>query len=315
MQNWQPSAKIQTLKQRASIVNQIREFFTKRNYLEVETPYLSRYGVSDPYIKNIKTQVDNERFYLQTSPEYHMKRLLSYQSGAIFQISRVFRDDEIGRYHNPEFSLLEWYHLGIDHHGLIAETSQFLQEILHCKALVKITYKDIFLKVCKMDPFTADIQEFKNVLKAHNLDNVLNVDEIDRDQYLFLIMSHIVEPHMSQSDCPIAVYDFPKSQAALARVKDDKALRFEVYFKGIELANGFYELLDSQIQQKRFDIDNQKRNALRQEMIQPNPYLLDALKNGIPECSGIALGVDRLIMLALDKDHISEVLSFDVNRA
>lgn len=315
MQNWHPSAQITTLKERAEIIQKIRNFFYQRGYLEVETPCISQYGVSDPYLVNVKTRVNNKPYYLQTSPEYHMKRLLSYGSGAIFQIARVFRDDEIGRVHNPEFSLLEWYHPEIDHHGLMAETSDFLQEILYCKPLEKLSYEEAFRNICDIDPFNATIEDFKKLLERYELGNVLDPQEQDRDQYLFLIMSHIIEKSLEALDHPVAIYDFPKSQAALAKVVNNTAQRFEVYYKGVELANGFNELLDPDIQKQRFINDNAKRKELNLEQIEPNKHLINALKHGMPDCSGIALGIDRLLMLALGKREIKEVLAFDIPRA
>lgn len=313
--NWQPSASIEILQQRAHFMARIREFFTHRGYLEVETPVMSRYGVTDVYLHNVKATCLGKTSYLQTSPEYAMKRLLAAGSGPIFQIARVFRDEELGRWHNPEFSLLEWYQLGIDHHALMAEVDLFLQTMLNSKPMVKTTYRDAFLAACACDPWTAEIHHFREVLAFYQLQDVLPEEETDRDQFLFLLMSHVVEPYLAKFDTPYAVYDFPVSQAALAKVSNGFAARFEVYYRGLELANGFHELTDPILQNARFQEDNFKRglHGLLPEPIDPN--FIAALSHGLPECSGVALGVDRLLALALKHDTIETVISFVYNRA
>ncbi len=312
---WQPSASIDALRQRAHILKSIRNFFNERNYLEVETPVMARYGITDVYLANIKATFRNQSYCLQTSPEYHMKRLLAAGSGAIFQLARVFRDDELGRWHNPEFTLLEWYQLDIDHHTLMAEVNALLQEVLGCGPMIKKTYQQAFLDACDIDPMKADIIALKQVLKRFELDNVLPETEQDRDQYLFLLMSHVVEPFLANEPVPVAVYDFPVSQAALAQIKNGVAERFEVYYNGVELANGFHELTDVAAQRARFNQDIQARKQRGLPDSPPDEYLLQAMNHGLPACSGVALGVDRLLALALDTRCIADTLSFDFSRA
>ncbi|MFA6303027.1 MAG: elongation factor P--(R)-beta-lysine ligase [Legionella sp.] len=312
---WQPSASIALLQQRAQLMAQIRSFFTKRNYLEVETPIMARFGITDIYLANIKATFRAKSYSLQTSPEYHMKRLLAAGSGSIFQLARVFRDDELGRWHNPEFTLLEWYQLDIDHHALMAEVDLLLQEILHAKPIIKKTYTQAFLETCGLDPFTASIEEFKKVLEHYDLAYVLPADESDRDQYLFLLMSHVVEPALGRLDAPVGVYNFPPSQASLAKIKDGYAERFEVYFQGVELANGFHELSDANLQAARFAADQQQRHDKGLAPAEIDPFLLAALNHGLPPCSGVALGVDRLLALALKQASIAAVMPFDFSRA
>lgn len=312
---WQPSASIDTLRMRAKILTRIRGFFNARNYLEVETPIMGRFGITDIYLSNIKALFRNEAFCLQTSPEYHMKRLLAAGSGAIFQLARVFRDDELGRWHNPEFTLLEWYQLDIDHHDLMAEMCELLQLILGCEPLIKKTYRQAFLDACAIDPMQASIADFKHVLQKFDLSTVLDETENDRDQYLFLLMSHVVEPFLAKELAPVAVYDFPVSQAALAQIKDGTAQRFEVYFRGVELANGFHELTDVDAQHRRFNDDNEKRRLRGFPVCPPDDYLLQAMRHGLPACSGVALGIDRLLALALTQSSIAETQAFDFSRA
>lgn len=313
--DWSPSASLKTLKKRAHILDSIRAFFKKRDYLEVETPQMARFGVTDVYLDNIKARFRGVDYSLQTSPEYHMKRLLAAGSGSIFQLSRAFRDDELGRWHNPEFTMLEWYQLGADHHALMEEMDTLLQEILACPKLIKKTYQQAFEEACALDPLSASILECKAALKRFELDKVLPQEEKDRDQYLFLLMSHIVEPTLSKSETPVAIYDFPRSQAALSQVKNNVAERFEIYYKGIELANGFHELTDASAQEARFQEDNIKRQQRGLQSVEKDSFLLTALKQGLPPCSGVALGVDRLIALALGEETIASVLAFDFSRA
>lgn len=312
---WQPSATIDCLRQRAQLIAQIRAFFTARQYLEVDTPFMAHYGVTDPYLSNINAFFRDKPYCLQTSPEYHMKRLLAAGSGPIFQLARVFRDDELGRWHNPEFTLLEWYQLGIDHFSLMDEMDVFLQQITGCGPMIRKTYQQAFLEICGIDPLSASIEQLQQTLVSYDLANVLDPTKDDKDQYLFLLMSHVVEPFFKRYDAPVAVYHFPASQAALARVKNGVAERFEVYYRGIELANGFHELTDVEAQAHRFEQDRLQRQRLGFKAVESDPWLLKALEHGMPACSGVALGIDRLLALILKKTHISEVMAFDIERA
>lgn len=312
---WKPSATIESLHKRALLMARIRAFFTQRHYWEVETPIMGRFGTTDVYLSNIKATFREQTYNLQTSPEYHMKRLLAAGSGPIFQIARVFRDDELGRWHNPEFTLLEWYQLDIDHHALMDEMDAFLQLILGCKPLIKKTYREAFQSICQIDPFTVTVAELQDTLERYALAGVLTPEEQDKDQYLFLLMSHVVEPALGKEPAPVAVYDFPASQAALAKVKDGCAERFEVYYRGVELANGFHELTDAAAQAKRFADDQACRVEKGFAQVEADSYLLQALEHGLPPCSGVALGIDRLLALALQEPGIEQVISFAFDRA
>lgn len=312
---WKPSASVDTLRRRAAIMAQIREFFKQRDYLEVETPVMAHYGITDPYLANIKASFRAKSYCLQTSPEYHMKRLLAAGSGPIFQLARVFRDDELGCWHNPEFTLLEWYQLDIDHHALMDEVDLLLHAVLRTPPMIRKTYQQAFLQACSLDPFNASVAQLQQLVGASGLDGVLAAGEQDKDQYLFLLMSHVVEPFLAKEDAPVAVYHFPPSQAALAQINQGVAERFEVYYRGVELANGFHELTDMHAQRQRFEQDLNLRQHLGCSVAEPDMWLLQALAAGLPACSGVALGVDRLLALAMDKKALSEVLAFDFSVA
>jgi elongation factor P--(R)-beta-lysine ligase len=305
MNNWQPTTSINNLKKRAEILARIRQFFAERNVLEVETPALSHATVTDPYLHSFKTKFQNETLYLQTSPEYAMKRLLVAGSGPIFQICKSFRDDESGRYHNPEFTMLEWYRPDFDHHDLMREMDELLQLILQTKPAEKFSYAEIFANHVGVNPHTATIDELKTLV---------NINENERDILLQLIMSEIIEPKIGQEK-PTFIFDYPITQAALAKIRNDNppvAERFEVYFKGIELANGFHELQDAAEQKKRFEKDLAKRKKLGYETVNVDIRFLQALEQGLPECAGVALGIDRLVMLALGENHIEKTIAFPV---
>ncbi|MCV6637212.1 EF-P lysine aminoacylase EpmA [Candidatus Albibeggiatoa sp. nov. NOAA] len=312
--NWQPDADLAYLQRRAQLYQRIRQFFAERDVLEVETPVLSHAAVPEPSIEPLSTQLYGEHnLYLQTSPELPMKRLLAAGSGAIFQICKVFRDDEFGRWHNPEFSLLEWYRPDFNQDDLIQEVSAFLQFILDCPPAKIITYEQIFDIYLSIHPLETELSELQQFIKKFGLDDV---KAFDRDTCLQLLMSYEIEPRLPH-DYPIAIKDFPASQAALARKNPDNpqwAARFEVYFKGAELANGFHELTDPIEQRQRFGQDLIKRAENGQTMLPIDEHFLAALDAGLPDCAGVALGVDRLLMLWLGVDNIQEVLSFSIKR-
>ncbi len=321
MTHWKPTATIDTLKQRAQLLQTIRTFFAKRNVLEVETPNLSQAAATDIHLHSFQTQFKGPGFakglalYLMTSPEFHMKRLLAAGSGAIYQISKAFRNEEAGRFHNPEFTMLEWYRPGFDHHLLMDEVESLLVSLLASEKPTRMTYQEAFEYYLSLCPLSASLADLKAKAKMLGLFDIAD-NETDKDTLLQLLFSVGIEPLIGQ-EAPCFIYHFPASQAALAKVCDDKrvAARFEVYFKGIELANGFYELDDAKEQLTRFEIDNQKRLTMQLEPQPIDMNLINALENGLPDCAGVALGIDRLIMLALNKDHIDEVMAFSIKNA
>ncbi len=314
---WQPTASIEQLRQRANVLAQIRRFFAERNVLEVDTPAMSHATVTDIHLHTFQTEfigpgyADGSKLYLMTSPEFHMKRLLAAGSGCIYQINKAFRNEENGRFHNPEFTMLEWYRIGFDHHKLMDEMDALLQVVLECGQAERMTYQQAFIDVLGVCPLEGTMTELKLVAEELGLSDIAQPEE-DRDTLLQLLFSIGVEGKIGQN-APAFVYDFPASQAALAKINQQDsrvADRFEVYFKGIELANGFHELDDPQEQLKRFEQDNAKRIEMG---LSPQPidhHLIAALKSGLPECAGVALGVDRLIMLAIGCDHIDQITAF-----
>lgn len=315
---WQPSASLENLQRRAAIIRNIRAFFEKRGVLEVDTPLLSHTSVTDPYIESIpvhlKSSTMEETYYLQTSPEYAMKRLLAAGSGPIFQICKAFRQGEHGKIHNPEFTMLEWYRPFYDHHQLMNEMDDLLQMILHCKPAERKSYSSLFAPI-GLDPHTASIDDCKKAAETLGINVIAELE--DRDDWLQLILSEKIEPEIGQ-ECPCFIYDFPASQAALSRLQNTEpavASRFEVYFKGLELANGFHELNDPIEQRRRFENNIAKREAMNLKPLPVDEFFLAALAHGLPDCAGVALGVDRLVMIATNAPMIHDILSFDIRRA
>lgn len=322
MTNWQPSATIQALKSRASLLNQIRQFFETKQVLEVETQLLASAPVTDPHLTNFETQFDSplspeqQTLYLQTSPEYAMKRLLAAGSGCIYQICKAFRNEEAGRFHNPEFTMLEWYRVGFDHWQLMDEVNELMQTVLGCDKAQQISYQKAFIDHLDIDPLSASIDMIKEVCNDKGFANITSSED-NKDTLLQLLFSHCIEPVFAQ-DSPCLVYHFPASQSALAKISESDprvAERFELYYKGIELANGFNELSDANEQARRFASDNQQRTSLGKQQVPIDQSFLSALQSGLPACAGVALGLDRLLMLKNQCDKISQVIAFDIERA
>jgi len=320
--SWQPSASIPNLLKRAAILAEIRRFFADRCVLEVETPCMSQATVTDIHLVPFETRFVGPghsgglNLYLMTSPEYHMKRLLAAGCGPVFQLCRSFRNEEMGRHHNPEFTMLEWYRPHYDMYRLINEVDDLLQQVLDCEPAESLSYQQAFQRYLEIDPLSADKASLRTAAAKLDLSNIADEEE-DRDSLLQMLFTFGIEPLIGK-DKPVVVYHFPATQASLAQISSEDhrvAERFEVYFKGIELANGFHELTDAGEQRQRFEQDNRKRAArgLSQQPI--DTLLLDALEAGLPDCSGVALGVDRLVMLALGAESLAEVLAFSVDRA
>jgi lysyl-tRNA synthetase class 2 len=310
---WQPSASITALKQRAQLMANIRAFFADRQVMEVETPLLCRATVTDPFLHSLSLSYANDCWYLQTSPEYAMKRLLAANSGPIYQIAKAFRADESGQYHNPEFTILEWYRPGFNHHALMDEMDELLQHVLQCHPAQRLTYAALFEEYLQVDPHLASLTDLQTIANQHDLKIV--GDNLERDDWLQLLMAHLIEPSLGKDE-PCFVYDFPMTQAALAVIRHDTvpvAERFEVYISGIELANGFHELTDAKEQRSRFNQDIVKRERLGYSSVPIDEYLIAALPY-MPDCAGVALGIDRLMIIALQKTHISETMSFSSER-
>ncbi len=317
---WQPTASLALIRKRAELYRQIREFFAERRVMEVDTPVLSAAAVSDPYLVPMQCRyqgpgmAEGQSLFLQTSPEYPMKRLLAAGSGPIYQLAKAFRNGESGRRHNPEFCMLEWYRPGFNDHQLMDEVEALVRRTTGCEAAEKLSYREAFIRHLDVDPHRADCDRLRTIAQQR-LDIPLDSD--DRDTWLNLLISHLIEPRLQR---PTFIFDYPASQAALARVEMDSegvavARRFELFVNGVELANGYFELQDADEQAARFDNDQQQRRALGIEPLPTDLQLVAALRAGLPECAGVALGVDRLLMLASDSQHIDEVLAFPLARA
>ncbi len=315
---WRPTTSPAALKLRAEVLGAVRSFFAIRAVLEVETPLLSRGTVTDVHLEPLSTVIQSpgcsDRFFLQTSPEFAMKRLLAAGSGPIYQICKAFRNGEAGSRHNPEFTMLEWYRPGWDHHRLMDEVEELLVEVLGTPPAVRRTYAELFENELGVDVHGADAE----VLRTRGIERGLDpIDSLDREGWLGLMMTHLLEPDLGRG-APLFLYDYPVDQAALARIRPGNppvAERFEVYVDGVELANGYHELTDPEEQRRRFerDLDVRRRKGLPVPEI--DPRFLAALEQGLPPCAGVALGLDRLVMLAAGAERLNEVLTFPIERA
>ncbi len=316
--SWRPSAPLQQLQARARLLAGIRAFFVERGVMEVETPALSHFGVTDPHLHSLALSCNADACFLHTSPEFPMKRLLAAGSGPIYQICRVFRDGEQGRLHNPEFSLLEWYRPGFSLPRLMDEMQALIEKLAGRELPAKrLSYADLFAEYLGLDPLRADIEELKTAAMQHGQEQLAQLDLPDKDAWLDLLLSHCIEPRLP-TDALVYVYDYPASQAALARLSADDprvAARFELYAGGMELANGFHELSDAAEQRRRFRQETRKREQLGLPAVPMDEHLLQALAAGLPDCSGVALGLDRLLMWLTGVDHIDQVLAFPFDRA
>lgn len=314
MIDWQPSASIATLQQRAHILHQIRQFFHERAIMEVETPLLCQHTVTDPYIDSFAIANHQPPYYLQTSPEYAMKRLLAAGSGPIYQISKAFRQEEQGSLHNPEFTLLEWYRPDFDHHALMDETDALLQRLLKTPAAEKVSYRDLFLMHLDIDPHNCNLDLLLHLVQQRV--ELSTTTGLTGDDCLNLLLTHVIEPSLGHKT-PVFIYDYPASQAALAKIRQGSpsvAERFELYIDGIELANGFHELQDANEQYHRFNRDLTIRRKLNKASPTIDRRFIASLEAGLPDCSGVALGLDRLIMLACKHSAVNTSISFDWQR-
>jgi lysyl-tRNA synthetase class 2 len=318
--DWHPTAALADLRRRAKMLAQMREFFAARGVLEVETPIMSARAVSDPQIESLSTCVAglSGRFYLSTSPEYPMKRLLASGSGDIYQICKVFRDAERGRWHNPEFTMIEWYRLGLDDAALMTEVEDLAATLLapyrRLAPAERLTYAEALHRHAGVDAHCDGETALERAAADHG---VACEADLDRDAKLDLLMGMVVGPKLGR-DRPCFICDYPASQAALARLKPGLpavAARFEFYIDGIELANGFHELANADEQRARFTQDLATRRARGQTEPPLDERLLGALQAGMPDCAGVALGFDRLVAVALGKARLSEVMAFSIDNA
>jgi elongation factor P--(R)-beta-lysine ligase len=315
--NWRPSASPSVLRARAAMLAGIRAFFAERGVLEVETPLLSKAGATDPALESLAIRSPGEPRFLHTSPEFPMKRLLAAGSGDIYQVARVFRAGEAGRLHNPEFTMLEWYRVGFDVPRLMDEVEALVRELAgeaDPGPGERLTYAQAFKRHAVIDALQADVQDLAVCAAQHGIDLT---GSLDRDGWLDLIMSEVVAPALPAGRLTF-IHDYPASQAALARLSPEDARvaeRFELFWGGLELANGFHELTDASEQERRFESDLEKRGVRGLPPVPVDTRLLAALEAGLPDCAGVALGVDRLLMCLTGALRIDEVLAFGWDRA
>ena len=312
--DWRPAASREALARRAVLLAEIRAFFAERGVLEVETPVLSAAAVTDPHLTSFRVDGGERDLYLRTSPEFAMKRLVAAGSGPIYELAKAFRQGEAGRLHNPELTILEWYRPGWDHHALLDEVDALLAAVLGTPAAERVTYAELFARHVGVEAHRDGVERLRAAAAGHGVDVA---GELDRDGWLHLLLSHVVEPRLGRGR-PSFVLDFPVSQAALARIRQGDppvAERFEVYVEGVELANGFHELADAGEQRRRFLDDLAARRARGLPQVPIDERLLAALAAGLPDCAGVALGVDRLAMLAAGAGSLAEVTAFPIDRA
>lgn len=323
--NWQPTCGIAQLRLRARLLAFIRQFFAERDVLEVETPLLCHTTGTDPLLAFFATDYhflpQPQTFFLQTSPEFAMKRLLAAGSGSIYQICKAFRNGESGRFHNPEFTMLEWYRVGFDLQQLMDEVGELISTILEprfpAKVVEKITYTDLFEQKTGLNPVAFSVVDYQNYAQEHGFPEACDLCGNDHALWLDFLFSFIIQPELGQQSVCL-VYGYPALLSSLARVNPENTAitdRFEVFVEGIELGNGFFELADSREQERRFDQEIIERKSKGLPEVKKDHYLLAALTAGLPDCSGVAIGVDRLLMLLDDSDTIDDVLTFPVARA
>jgi len=312
---WRPSADRSALLARAELLAVVRAFFAERRVLEVETPLLSQAAVTDPALENFCLPHSEGARYLQTSPEYAMKRLLAAGSGDIFQVCKAFRAGEVRRRHNPEYTLLEWYRIGFDHIQLMREVGDLVCAITGLPGWQIWSWQAVMQWVLGVDPLGMDAGELGELVSSLGL---TVPDDLDRDGLWDVLMSHCVEPAISDWGV-VFVTDYPASQAALARCIPGHdaavAARFECYVQGIELANGYWECTDPDELAGRFEQDNRLRRERGLPERGIDAYLLDAMLAGLPDCAGVAMGLDRLLMVQHKFDTIESTLAFDWSRA
>jgi lysyl-tRNA synthetase class 2 len=315
--DWAPTASPTALRQRADLLRDIRSFFEERGALEVETPVLSRAGNSDPGMEQFGTRDDH---WLRTSPEYALKRLLAAGGDDLYELGRVFRAGESGPWHNPEFTLLEWYRRGWPYPRLMDEVVDLVG---HCSQrfgrqwkVQQVTYRDWLKDSAGIDPLQDTAATMASTLERAGV-AYPDLRELDRDGCLDLAVTHLAQPALAQ-DTLTLVSLYPASQAALARLHPEDprvAERFEAFLGGVELANGYEELTDAAEQRTRFEAENEKRRAEGRPVVPLDHHLLRALESGLPACSGVALGVDRLLMVLGGYDHLQDVLAFPAARS
>jgi len=308
-----PTCSRETWVKRQALMARVRDFFVRRNALEVETPVLSAYGGTDPQLDYF--EIEDPKRFMMTSPEFHMKRLLAAKFGDIFQITKSFRKDEFGGHHNNEFSMVEWYRVGMPQDKLMDEVEDLVSEIIGTKLNARRTrWIDAFKNYSGVNPFCEKLTDFAETCRVHEIPVPEKSETLTREDWWDYLMVFLVEPALA-SNGPEFILDYPPSQAALAQTYVDAdgytwARRFELFVNQVELCNGYTELTDAVEQRRRFNADLEIRRAMNKPLPPLDERFLAALESGMPACSGVALGLDRLFMLALGKEEIADVILF-----
>lgn len=324
LQDWRPTCSLELMRLRAQMLAEIRQFFAERLVLEVETPLLSHSIGTDPQLEFFTTEHCSlplrQTLFLQTSPEFAMKRLLAAGSGSIYQIGKAFRNGESGRFHNPEFTMLEWYRVGFTLPQLMNEIAELIAGLFSGQSLQetqRVSYQEVFCSFTGLDPLVFSYQDYCAFARECQLFEAVDICGHDHAVWLDFIFSHKVQPYLGDNALCM-VYGYPACQSSLARINEQCSLitdRVELFINGIELGNGYYELADAEEQSRRFD----KELAIRQQHKLPvfvkDKRLVSALESGLPDCSGVAIGLDRLLMLLSGSASIEDVLSFPIHRA
>ncbi len=325
--DWKPSASMLALKERAKLLSSIRHYFEMNGAMEVETPMLSSKATVDIYINSFSTEFEPigggglETHYLHTSPEFPMKRLLAAGSGDIFSMGKVFRNGEAGGRHNPEFTMLEWYRVGMDQQGIMDDVTELLSSICPFTEVRRCSYGELFEEILDINPYTVSDEELDHLVQTKVDDGLIG---LERNDCLDILFSKHIEPTLGAVNKGklegVFVFDYPTSMSALAKLRtneygEEVAARFELFINGVELANGYHELLDAQEQEKRFKAEQVKRRERGFDVYPYDQRLIDALQHGMPDCAGVAMGVDRLLMLMMNVKNIADVIAFDFHRA
>ena len=305
------------------MLQNIRAFFDTRDVLEVETPLMSAAATTDPHLSSFVTHYQGRPRYLNTSPEFAMKRLLATHGQAIYQVSKSFREDEFGPMHNPEFTLLEWYRPGYDMFQLMQEVNELMTVLMQAQGksqvdVVSMSYADAFEKATGLNPHVTTAPAWRSYALEQGIEQPVGLED-DVDEWLDWLLTQCVLPSFG-SDCFTYIYDYPASQCALAKCRTNEAgqtvaCRFELIYGELELANGFDELQDSEEQRRRITGENRIRQAKGMQAVDTDEYFLSALQHGLPQCSGVAVGLDRLLMLLTDSSAIHDVLAFPFDRS
>jgi lysyl-tRNA synthetase class 2 len=323
--DFRPTADWQALKLRASLLARLREFFAARGFLEVETPLLSADVVVDRHLDPFETMflphgcygVARQQLYLQTSPEFAMKRLMAAGGEKIYQVTRAFRQGEVGRLHNPEFTIVEWYERGVGYEAGMLFLSDLAELLLNRGPAERLTYAEAFHRFVGVEALTDDVPKLRAAGKSKGIVPPSSFGDGDRDAWLDWLLIELVEPQLGHGQ-PTILCDYPPTQAALAQLRSTDppvAERFELYVDGIELANGYHELLDANVLRERNRENNRLRALDGKPTLPEESRLLAAMDAGLPHCTGVALGFDRVVMLAAGAKSLAEVLAFPVARA